>query len=81
MYWNNVHKGPPKSYGIYIVAGRMKYSYEDYTYFVDLAYYLGNLGGINWLTYNDWYDGQDEYEITHWMPLPDYPINNNEKEE
>lgn len=66
----------------YIVSGKMKYDFEeDYTYFTDCANYLplccdehwplGNTGGTDWGTWNDWYEGQHEYEILAWQPLPE----------
>ena len=54
-----------------LVAGRMKYRWEHkYLQFVDKAYF--NEGEF-FETDNDWYEGQDEFEITHWMPLPPPP--------
>lgn len=62
--------------GTYIVAGKMKYSFEEnYEHFVDVASYGFWDDGKeeSWLTFNDWYEGQQEYEITHWMLLPEPP--------
>lgn len=61
-----------------LVTGKMKYSWEtEYGYFVDCAF-VGALHGtpnnfrpFDFETWNDWYEGQDEYEIIAWMPLPD----------
>lgn len=65
----------------YLVSGRMKYKQDkEYDYFTDAAIYLpitggnyplGNTGGTAWATWNDWYEGQDEYEIIAWMELPE----------
>ena len=62
--------------GTYIIAGHMKYDYEkEYTHFVDAAYFgpRWNDADYSWQTFNDWFEGQQEFEITHWMPLPDTP--------
>ena len=62
--------------GTYIIAGRMKYDYEKaYTHFVDVAYFgpRWNDADYSWQTFNDWFEGQQEFEITHWMPLPEPP--------
>jgi hypothetical protein len=62
--------------GTYIIAGRMKYDYEnEYTHFVDVAYFgpRWNDADCSWQTFNDWCEGQQEFEITHWMPLPKPP--------
>ena len=62
--------------GTYIIAGRMKYDYEkEYTHFVDVAYFgpRWNDADYSWQTFNDWFEGQQEFEITHWMPLPEPP--------
>ena len=62
--------------GTYIIAGRMKYYYEKaYTNFVDVAYFgpRWNDTDYSWQTFNDWFEGQQEFEITHWMPLPEPP--------
>lgn len=54
-----------------IVSGRMKDEWEtDFFRFVDAATYTD---GEFFETFNDWYEGQDEFEITHWMPLPESP--------
>ena len=62
--------------GTYIIAGRMKYDYEKtYTHFVDVAYFGPRWNDVDysWQTFNDWFEGQQEFEITHWMPLPESP--------
>ena len=67
----------------YIVSGKMKYSFEDeYEFFTDAAdyepydephsYKLGDkFYNYRFHTWNDWYEGQDEYEILAWMPMPE----------
>lgn len=71
----------PETGDTYLVSGKMKYEWEsEYEYFVDCAEYLplscapfplGNTGGTEWGTMNDWYEGQQEYEILAWQPLPE----------
>jgi hypothetical protein len=54
-----------------IVAGQMKYRWEkEYFHFVDAALFTDE---EIFVTFNDWYEGQDEFMITHWMPLPEMP--------
>lgn len=64
----------PKIDGFYIVSGKMKYPWEDYEYFVDVAeYHQPDPLTLNqgWETWNDWYEGQEEYEIVAWQELPE----------
>lgn len=71
----------PETDGEYIVSGKMKYEWEnDYEYFVDTAFYIPtadiyssipNDSVRHWETWNDWYEGQQEYEILAWRPLPE----------
>lgn len=54
-----------------IVSGKMKYQWEkEYERFVDVGIY-NEEGAFE--TFIDWYEGQQEFKITHWMPLPDPP--------
>ena len=61
-----------------LVTGKMKYASEkEYEYFVDCAF-VGSIHGtpdnfspFDFETWNDWYEGQDEYYILAWMPLPE----------
>ena len=63
-------KQPQIGYRV-LVAGRMKYRWENkYFQFVDVAIF--NIER-EFETFNDWFEGQDEFEITHWMPLPEPP--------
>ena len=69
--WIPVEERLPQICTNVLVAGRMKYRWEHkYLQFVDKAYF--NEGEF-FETDNDWYEGQDEFEITHWMPLPQPP--------
>ena len=69
--WISVTERLPQICTNVIVAGRMKYRWEHkYFQFVDKAYF--NEGEF-FETDNDWDEGQDEFEITHWMPLPEPP--------
>ena len=68
--WISTAVRMPKQFEVVLIAGRMKYDWEEeYTRFVDLGCY----NGLEIETENDWYEGQDEFKITHWMPLPDHP--------
>nr|MBQ1579146.1 DUF551 domain-containing protein [Oscillospiraceae bacterium] len=69
--WIPVTERLPEILHTVIVSGRMKYKWEtDFFRFVDVATYSE---GEFFETFNDWYEGQDEFEITHWMPLPEPP--------
>lgn len=58
----------PEEYKSYIVTIKMKYDHEkEYEYQVDVADYNDD----NWTTFNDWYEGQDEFQVIAWMPLPE----------
>ena len=72
--WIPVSERLPEVGDTYIVSGRMKYDFEkEYTYFTDCAEYLpiGSTDGTEWETWTDWYEGQQEYEILAWQPLPE----------
>lgn len=73
--WHRVENELPNEYDTVIVCGRMKYDHEkDYEVFVDAAEYGPfDYAHDRWVTWNDWYEGQEEFKITHWMPLPDPP--------
>ncbi len=53
----------------YIVTGRMKYEWDKkYDYFVDAAAYSPVDG---WDTFHDNYEGQQDFAIIAWIPLPE----------
>ena len=69
----------PEEEETYLISGKMKYEHEkEYETFIDFADfcreemfpYKGKYGG-HFSTFNDWYEGQQEYEILAWMPLPE----------
>ena len=77
--WVKCEDDLPPEEGAYLVSGKMKYEWEkEYEYFIDFAdyrkdypyEYKGAYGGY-FGTYNDWYEGQQEYEIVAWMELPE----------
>ena len=69
--WISVEEQLPQICTNVLVAGRMKYRWEHkYFQFVDMAFFNER---EFFETSNDWYEGQDEFEITHWMPLPPAP--------
>lgn len=56
-----------------LVVGRMRYAWEkDYTYFMDYASFHPD---DVWYLNNDWYEGQQEYELLCWSYLPDIPYD------
>ena len=73
--WHRVEEDLPNEFDTVIVYGRMKYDHEkDYEVFVDAAEYgPDNYSHDRWVTWNDWHEGQEEFKITHWMPLPEPP--------
>lgn len=69
--WIPVNEKLPQISYTVLVAGRMKYRWEkEYFHFVDAALFTDE---EIFVTFNDWYEGQDEFMITHWMPLPEMP--------
>ncbi len=64
--WIPCSEDMPKDGGsFYWVTIKMKYHFEtDYEYNVDIASYYD----CHWETWNDWYEGQDYYEIIAWKP-------------
>lgn len=67
--WIPVTERLPKVCDTYIVSGRMKYDYEkEYSYFVDAAVYNPADG---WDTFHDNWEGQQDFAIIAWMPLPE----------
>lgn len=65
-------------YGTVLVTGKMKYASEkEYEYFTDCAFVNqingtpDNFNPFDFETWNDWHEGQDEYYILAWMPLPE----------
>ena len=76
--WISVKERLPEVYESVLVAGQMKYKWEDkYDQFVDVGFRDHNEKGF--ATFNDWYEGQDEFAITHWMPLPNPPAKGREE--
>lgn len=76
--WIPCNKKLPLEYETVLVTGKMKYASEkEYEYFVDCAF-VGSLHGtpdnfspFDFETWNDWYEGQEEYYILAWMPFPE----------
>ena len=79
MTWTPVTERLPERFETVIICGRMKYSFEkDYCRFVDVACFdkpYKEKCQDKWSIFNDWYEGQQEFEITHWMSLPKPPID------
>lgn len=76
--WIPVSERLPEVIDQYIVVVKLKYDWEkEYEIGVDVATYdpySGNpyIDGC-WNTYNDWNEGQDYLHVTHWMPMPEAP--------
>lgn len=73
--WIPVTERLPNLYEDCFVLVKMKYEWEDdYEYHVDAGCYVGDNGYIgSFNTYNDWDEGQQYIQVTHWMPLPEPP--------
>ena len=75
--WIPVTERLPEIGDTVIISGKMKYKGDkDYEYFVDVAFFEPWQG---FSTFNDWYEGQDEFEIVAWQPLPE-PYKESEEE-
>lgn len=67
----------PEVGGNYLVIVKYKYDFEkEYSYDIDFAEFTFSDGYIDncWDTYNDWNEGQQYLHITHWMPIPEPPM-------
>lgn len=80
--WIPVEMGLPDEGQEVLVAGEMKYEWEtSLERFVDIGMlqdrepYRPDMPTdvLKWSTINDWYEGQDTYRITHWLPIPKHP--------
>lgn len=92
-HWIPCEERLPDIAATYIVSGKMKYSFEaEYEFFTDAADYVPydephnyKLGdkfyNYRFHTWNDWYEGQDEYEILAWMPMPEPYVGEREDDE
>lgn len=64
-------ESPPPIGAEVLVAIKMKYAADlEYEYEVDQGCFHGD---GEWETWNDWYEGQEYFEITHWAPKPEPP--------
>ena len=67
--WIPVTERLPEIGDTVIISGKMKYKDDkDYEEFVDVAIFEVTQ---RFETFNDWYEGQDEFEIVAWQPLPE----------
>ena len=67
--WIPVSERLPEIGDTVIISGKMKYKGDkDYEEFVDVAIFEVTQ---RFETFNDWYEGQDEFEIVAWQPLPE----------
>ena len=80
--WIPVTERLPEVGGCYLVALKYKYDFEkEYTYDTDVAtFHFGYdrryIDG-QWNTCVDWDEGQQYLHVTHWMPLPEPPKEEN----
>lgn len=67
--WIPVSERLPEIGDTVIISGKMRYKDDkDYDYFVDVAVFEP------WKEFSpfcDWYEGQDEYVMIAWQPLPE----------
>lgn len=82
--WISVEERMPEMGDVCLIAFKMKYPFEkEWEQKVDIALReydgKGYLNGM-WNTWIDWDEGQ-EFQITHWMPLPKPPAMEEEEEE
>ena len=67
--WIPVAERLPEIGETVIISGKTKYKHEkEYEEFVDVAIFEATQ---RFETFNDWYEGQDEFEIVAWQPLPE----------
>ena len=81
--WIPVSERLPDIGGCYLVVVKYKYDFEkEYNYDTDVAtfefgYDQKNIDG-HWITYVDWDEGQQYMHVTHCMPLPEPPKEEND---
>ena len=73
--WRSYKDDPPQASGNddFIFCGHQRYEYQseaETEYFVDVGY-LDMDGTL--CMFNDWYEGQEIFEIDYWFPLPRHP--------
>ena len=73
--WRSYKDDPPQANGNddFIFCGHQRYAFQseaETEYFVD----VGKLDMDGTLCmWNDWYEGQEIFEIDYWFPLPKHP--------
>lgn len=67
MKWISVKEQLPEENELVFICGAMKYDHEtEYEIFTD----IGNLTyDGNWKCDNDWYEGQEYFQILFWKPI------------
>lgn len=73
--WRSYKDDPPQASGNddFIFCGHQRYSCQpesETEYFVDVGYL--DIDGTLCM-FNDWYEGQEIFEIDYWFPLPRHP--------
>lgn len=88
IIWHEISKiGMPPEYNsgsVYWIAGEMKYKYEkELIFFTDMAWFHPEEKEdvYIWQTYNDWYEGQEHYKITHWAEFEKPTLDRQERQE
>lgn len=88
IIWHEISKiGMPPEYNsgsVYWIAGEMKYKNEkELIFFTDMAWFHpeGKEDVYIWQTYNDWYEGQEYYKITHWAEFEKPTLDRQERQE
>lgn len=75
--WIPVSERLPVPYETVLVVVNEKYNHEKHIgIHTDVGYYSGDHEGSidrEWDTFNDWDEGQQLLHISHWMPLPEPP--------
>lgn len=86
MTWTPIIKTPPVIGDETLIAGTVGDGDGHEKRFIDIAVYKGTSGKHsdardpnNWVIVNDWFEGDENYIVTHWMPLPFLPEESSRK--
>ena len=75
--WIPVSEEMPNIHETVLIYGKSRYRFQKvFCKFVDVGCLEepeADRDIEKWSTYNDWYEGQEDFTITHWMPLPEPP--------
>lgn len=77
MKWIPVTEELPTINETVLIYGKSRYRFQKvFCKFVDVGCLEepeADRDIEKWSTYNDWYEGQEDFTITHWMTLPEPP--------